>query len=891
MSDLALQISQWVNALSTTQLAKANPDPEPNTDDQSDWIVNNYQAQKVAPKVGVAKLRAGRDHIYKTVEAAKVGTATPACDHGVRCECSLPFAQMPPGNWDAGRLRHNNHVSASKLQSAIDNAKAWPFTYSKGLYGSSEKECDDCYGKGTLNDEVSCSECDGSGRDEYGTISKQNVERYVQRHLSNGPDCPTCKDKTNEQLLEEDHCPDCLGHGKEIEKCGCVTSYNTAHPDCEKCGGTGVKLPDSYKEDRNIGEYKYCDNCGGAGREEVETNCETCEGLGNVPLDDDDLESAQQHSSEMSKVFQLNLGQHHVDELKSKGLWNTFKGMYEASAGSNHPVNHNWEHGQKANHLDMGYPTLGWVRFTGQFGEHGKPAIHVDELQSDFGQNWEKSLDTQIEDWLKLNAKTWSPEDKVEWANKQRVDFEKRFPKVKREEILKILRGDTHPNELVAEGFMQHLRDLGHHNLQIHWPAPSFKAILSNLDLTTPVPVHFKFSYDELPRKKWAMEPSTYGQVNAQSNPKWHGQPTWKGPVRKAVDPEEFKAITRASDPTGPTTVDHDFHLQTSVPHQALAEVYNRQIADSKKTVHRLKAKSNPEVGFGITRKVLYETPTTDGTQKFMVKPYHERVIRRVKNWMRYPIQGWAEMTNQALYHAGGIGHLHQRVHTVAHNIGNGLEPHLVVALSPGFRQAGVGAVQLDAFTKNPKLALNTQQVALMDFLTNNVDRHSGNILISPGTGALLAVDHSRSFQYKTGSPHSPSKAPEDRIKNYIHAGGLYELFDKAQMVHPDYGKPNNYGSYASGDWATENSENWTDAFDWVGEAAPKLESVMRTHLKAIKDSKIRDHVWRNFKTRLDMLAEMSEFGVGNYGHFDWHKTEIPIYHPDELTDAERRGY
>jgi hypothetical protein len=78
----------------------------------------------------------------------------------------------------------------------------------------------------------------------------------------------------------------------------------------------------------------------------------------------------------------------------------------------------------------------------------------------------------------------------------------------------------------------------------------------------------------------------------------------------------------------------------------------------------------------GITRKLVYAQTAAplleEDATHYMVKPYHERVSRRLKGWMHYPIQGWAEMANQGLYHAAGIGHLHQKVHVDEHDMGEG---------------------------------------------------------------------------------------------------------------------------------------------------------------------------------------------------------------------------
>jgi ADP-ribose pyrophosphatase YjhB (NUDIX family)/GNAT superfamily N-acetyltransferase len=155
------------------------------------------------------------------------------------------------------------------------------------------------------------------------------------------------------------------------------------------------------------------------------------------------------------------------------------------------------------------------------------------------------------------------------------------------------------------------------------------------------------------------------------------------GQLAKAIGPEDFKGIRSALDAAGAELVDHKPEL-TAHPAQHNADVaaYKQAILDNEKTVKRAAAAANNS----DSRKTIYTVPATHPTHggaKFMVKPYHERDSRVVKGWQKHPHQGWAEMTNQALYHAGGIGHLHQKVHVAEHNMGEGkeAEPALVIKM------------------------------------------------------------------------------------------------------------------------------------------------------------------------------------------------------------------
>jgi hypothetical protein len=145
-------------------------------------------------------------------------------------------------------------------------------------------------------------------------------------------------------------------------------------------------------------------------------------------------------------------------------------------------------------------------------------------------------------------------------------------------------------------------------------------------------------------------------------------------PLVKAVDPKDMASIAKASDPAGAALVDHVPHL-TGHPAAIQPEVdaYRAHVLQSPGVVKPVR-KSSSGISAGITRKVLYDAPVAGKAdlQRFMVKPYHERITKVVSKWMKHPHQGWAEMANQALYHAGGIGHLHQHVHVSEHDFGAG---------------------------------------------------------------------------------------------------------------------------------------------------------------------------------------------------------------------------
>jgi hypothetical protein len=281
-----------------------------------------------------------------------------------------------------------------------------------------------------------------------------------------------------------------------------------------------------------------------------------------------------------------------------------------------------------------------------------------------------------------------------------------------------------------------------------------------------------------------------------------------------------------------------------------------------------------------------------------MAKPYHERVSRVVKGWQKHPHQGWAEMTNQALYHASGIGHLHQKVHVAEHNMGEGheAEPALVIKMDAGaspfrYNSHWYGDTKEDA-----------RKIAVMDFLSNNLDRHGGNVMMAnwkppedptdvttpkPSNVAhnLLAVDHSRSFQYtnnyryKRAPKRQQPRQLEDSFMPYMNETPLGSIAPLR-----------NYQSYLGGGRSPYDPhqwvQDWTPTFDWWGENSDKIKSTMAKRLDQIKDPEVRKHIQRNFDARTDWLDERSDMGIENYGD-DWYKDPVEQYRPGEKTDEE----
>ncbi len=364
--------------------------------------------------------------------------------------------------------------------------------------------------------------------------------------------------------------------------------------------------------------------------------------------------------------------------------------------------------------------------------------------------------------------------------------------------------------------------------------------------------------------------------------------------LAKAIDPDHLKNVTKGVDKDAQHLVDHTSDLNAHPPqHSAEVEAYRQQVLHSPQLAKKKGKRESIGNGDGISKKTFFkaQVPGNATPSTYMVKPYHEKVSRGFGHMQWAPHQGWAEMTNQALFHAGGIGHLHQHVHVDEHNMGPGheKEPALVVHVSPNhLLAADIGDYPATEDTAQHRLDM--RKIAIMDMLANNHDRHGGNLMFNAETAAPLAIDHSRNFQYVS----APNGKGADSFGNYVNGSAI----GNAEALHSHTGILRQSGetdhdyqhrrSNAIHSALVDSVNRYSDAFDWWGEAGPKIRQTFHDRLSQIKDPEVADHLKRNFDARADWLDERAKFGVGNYGLGTWHSEEVPLYPPGTLTEDEK---
>jgi len=277
----------------------------------------------------------------------------------------------------------------------------------------------------------------------------------------------------------------------------------------------------------------------------------------------------------------------------------------------------------------------------------------------------------------------------------------------------------------------------------------------------------------------------------------------------------DFEKLKDSSHKEGPEAVDHTSHAKRAKPDSRYVEFLND--GKVKKSLGRQG---------GISAKLVHKVEHEEGHDTYMIKPYHKKIESKTRTYVKHPILGWATMANRNLYKAGGIGHLCEDVSVHEHD---GL-PMTVHKFAKGLSETMRGH-DLSKLPHNKAMAcaLQAKQIAIMDFLSNNLDRHGGNLLY--GDGKFLAIDHERSFQY-----HGSQSL--NNISSYVSQNTAL----KSALYNEKYSFKDDWGDKLS---------------TWWDKNGGKIKSAFEKELKHIKDETIREHVEANFMKRWGYVDDM----------------------------------
>jgi hypothetical protein len=332
----------------------------------------------------------------------------------------------------------------------------------------------------------------------------------------------------------------------------------------------------------------------------------------------------------------------------------------------------------------------------------------------------------------------------------------------------------------------------------------------------------------------------------------WHPNHSGMASKFKGVCPLEkslggFDKITKRHHPEHEEDwVDSQAMINEDLPRHAEINDFNDAVNSPKQIPNKTTA------SMGISAKTVYRPTEKNNLQStYMVKPFHRNPEVATKGWVQYPIMGWATMTNHALYEAAGIGDMNEKVYinnvhgvpSVIHKFEPNAQDHINFSAN-GNHKAGNYSIDDKTRAHYNKLA----KIAVMDYLSENQDRHRGNIMYKyDPEGTPVAIDHERSFQYiDDGRRNRQSSAVLSRLD------GLSDW------------KGKNTGPLSVYEVNEPDSPHV-----WWQSVRDNVHAAFHKKLKHIKNPELKQRLEENFNERVENL---DAWASGNYEHL----SEIP---------------
>lgn len=293
---------------------------------------------------------------------------------------------------------------------------------------------------------------------------------------------------------------------------------------------------------------------------------------------------------------------------------------------------------------------------------------------------------------------------------------------------------------------------------------------------------------------------------------------------------------------------DHSESQKNNIVDETYHKVNSKQFFDYESSLKGFKPFENVPSDKGVSTKAISKI----GNDKYMTRAYHARADQEIR---QLPIAGWGIMATKRLYNSAGLDNLIEDVGMSNVNYNKKDIPVTVHKFSKEHPNQAVDFKQSDlpvdlgstlspnTPTSTPKITnnhgadkLQSRQIGLMDYLTGNYDRNSGNLLLSDknqsGKRNMLAIDHDRSFYYYMDH----SSAPHD---HYINSSITRTLNDNASQEH--------------------DPENDSKLHKWWNENKNNIQTEMNDSVNSIKDEKMRKYVRNNFDQRYGIINDWSD--------------------------------
>lgn len=284
----------------------------------------------------------------------------------------------------------------------------------------------------------------------------------------------------------------------------------------------------------------------------------------------------------------------------------------------------------------------------------------------------------------------------------------------------------------------------------------------------------------------------------------------------KAVDERAWNRIVKNHNKAvREDVVDSHAHINYFHQNQPAHPEYKMDVLEHPKS-----RKSDSSRGLGAAPKMIHTVSGPDSETKYMAKPYHAPIEKWASSWTKHPIKGWASLTTKKLFDAAGMSDLAEDISAHVHK---GV-PIIVSKFHPGAQESYEGHEPF-----NPK---DVAKISIMDFLTNNQDRHAGNIMRVHGHQPL-AIDHERNFQYFKPKPG-----------------------DDQGAISPGHALRNSGFAYKNHALPSQVDIFGDELVDWWKNSRHNVKKEMQKNLKFIKDPAVKRHIAENFNARWDWMND-----------------------------------
>ena len=285
----------------------------------------------------------------------------------------------------------------------------------------------------------------------------------------------------------------------------------------------------------------------------------------------------------------------------------------------------------------------------------------------------------------------------------------------------------------------------------------------------------------------------------------------------KAIDDKAWKRINDKHNKAvvdAKSVVDDVGHIKSF---KNTHKQYAKEILDSPDKIPA--EKHNPDLG--VSAKVIHQMPmdTDDHHDRYMAKPYHAPNERWATKWGKHPIKGWASLTTRKLFDAADMS---DNCEDIAAHWHKGV-PIVVSKFHPEAQET---------YDHPDLFPTDLAKIGILDFLTNNQDRHRGNMMHI--NGIPLAIDHERNFQYFGAKPG-------------FEPGSITPQHALQQFGYEDARQISNMA---------QNGSLSDHLVDWWGKTGHNIKKEMQKNLKYIKDPAIKRHIEDNFNKRWDWVHD-----------------------------------